>query len=375
MKLLSLAFLSSLLLGQIGGIHLAPGVIVYVHDILLVVLLVIWGVRRKRVKPKLTKAILAFIAVGLASLLINAGRFPIEQLGTGGLYLVRWVLYAGVYPIVLSEYLKKEQWLYGLFAVGAGFGILGLIQFFLYPDLRNLMYLGWDPHFYRLFSTFFDPNFTGLILLLTIILGFFLWQTKAIRRWIALGLLICMVSFLLTYSRSSFLAAIAAGLAVAVFQKKGKILIAVALFAVTVVLLLQTSGNTLRLLRTDSTLARVGNWQESIALIARAPVFGWGFDTLRYTKDKEGEFISKSDAGMDSSILFVVATTGLVGLVAYGYLVFSMLQAGRGIGVAYYASFIALAVHSLFVNSAFYPWVIIWFWVLTGVAEKKTRHL
>ncbi len=364
-------FFASLLLGQLGGMTVAPGVVVYVHDIVLVGTLVVCGFRTKKfLLPRLLKPLLLFVAAAVISLIVNAAKFSPRELTFSGLYLVRWALYAGVYMLAVQNYLKKERWLYGLFGVGSGLGVLGLVQFFLYPDLRNLMYLGWDPHFYRLFSTLLDPNFAGILFVLTIILGVYLWENKKIRRLVAAGVLISTVSLLLTYSRSSSLAVIGAGTMYGIYKKQWKIIVGIALFVLVVLVFPKTSGNTLSLLRSDSTLARVGNWQESIALIGRSPVFGWGFDTLRYTRDTEGEFISKSDAGMDSSILFVTATTGIVGLAVYGYLIFSMLQVGTAMGVTYYASMIALAIHSLFVNSAFYPWVLIWFWVLTGAAER-----
>jgi hypothetical protein len=75
--------------------------------------------------------------------------------------------------------------------------------------------------------------------------------------------------------------------------------------------------------------------------------------------------VSKAAAGMDSSLLFVAATTGIIGAAAYIYLLFSMIRNGKK-SRFYIASFAALLVHSLFVNSLFYPWVMIWMWILTG---------
>ena len=50
--------------------------------------------------------------------------------------------------------------------------IVGLIQYFLWPDFRSFSAQGWDPHLYRLVSTFFDPTFTALIYLLLLIQNF-----------------------------------------------------------------------------------------------------------------------------------------------------------------------------------------------------------
>src|SRR3989344_8268462 len=41
--------------------------------------------------------------------------------------------------------------------------VFSLLQYFFYPDLRNLLYAGWDPHLYRLFGVFFDTSISGAI--------------------------------------------------------------------------------------------------------------------------------------------------------------------------------------------------------------------
>ncbi len=114
--------------------------------------------------------------------------------------------------------------------------------------------------------------------------------------------------------------------------------------------------------------------------MGQAPILGHGFDTLRYLTSDARIVLSKAAAGLDSSILFIGATMGLVGLLTYGYLIVRMIKLGRfalrhanvsTLGVVYLVSLLALGVHSLFVNSAFYPWVLIWFWIMTGVLERS----
>jgi len=367
MKPLTILFLGSLLLGQIGGMSLFQGVVIYVHDVILAILVVLYV--KKVGRSKLIIPIAAFIGAGILSLLVNLWRFPLPEIGLGSLYLVRWVLYGALYVLVLQKYVAPKLWLKGLYAVGVGFGILGLIQFFMYPDLRNLMYLGWDPHYYRVFSTLLDPNFLGIILVFTLLLGFGL--SIKCRMWIILGQLIAFVALLLTYSRSSFLALGTAVVVWAIIRKNWKFIGALFAFMALILILPKIPGDTLKLTRPDSTLARVGNWQESLTLIAKAPVFGYGFNTLRYLSPAAGDIVSKAAAGLDSSILFILATTGIVGLIAYGYLIVSILRISRASMVCL-SSFAALGVHSLFVNSAFYPWVMIWIWILSGAVTCDT---
>lgn len=382
MKVLSLLFLASLLLGQLGGIPVYSGVVVYIHDILLVILLVEgfvqYAMRGKLVRPKLFAAIALFAGLAVLSLLANSGVFPLFSLELSSLYLLRWVFYAMLYVLVVQEFVAPAFWLWGLYATGVGLGALGLAQFFLYPDLRNLSYLGWDPHYYRLFSTFLDPNFTGIYIVLTLFLGMYLWQERKMRIWVAGGQIVAFVSLLLTYSRSSFLALVGGFALIALLKKQWMIILVVLAFIAVVILLPKTPGSTLNLLRTDSTFARVGNWQEGVNLMSWAPILGHGFDTLRYLSAESGDVISKSASGLDSSILFVGATTGILGLGAFGYLIWRMVAAGRALlknkkmahlGIMFLSMLVALGIDSVFINSAFYPWILIWFWILAGVVE------
>ena len=353
---LIILFLYSLLLGQLGGISPFPGVVLYVHDIILALLVLINLRRIKFVLPMMLFPVFCFV-----SLVANTWRFPLQDLGFGSLYLIRWVMYASLFSIVIQDKKKITVWLHGLYATGVGFGLLGLVQFFLYPDLRNLSYLGWDPHFQRIFSTLLDPNFMGIIFVFTLILGVGLCS-KNNRMWILAGEIITFISLLLTYSRSSYLAFCVAIVVLTFMRKQWKLLGVLTVFGVFVVLLSFVSTDALKLTRAPSALARVGNWQKSMTLIGKSPVFGYGFDTLRYLN---GDTLSKAAAGVDSSLLFVFATTGIVGFASYVYLLCWLFQSGKKSPV-YIASFIAILIHSFFVNSLFYPWVMIWMWILAA---------
>ena len=86
----------------------------------------------------------------------------------------------------------------------------------LYSRYPVLARLGWDDHYYRLISVLFDPNFTGLILVLGLILIYF----NRPRSWWLYA--IHLLALLLTYSRSSYLALLVAGLYLAIVNKKLK---------------------------------------------------------------------------------------------------------------------------------------------------------
>ncbi len=388
MKLLFVLFFISLLFGQLGAITLGPGVYVYIHDIFLVILLV-FGLLSFRAtlthkKPVLQEPIIAFVLVGAMSLLLNASRFSFSEMSISALYLLRWALYAGIYFVIVKNkdtipYLKY------IYRVGVGFAGLGLVQYVLYPELRNLFYLGWDPHFYRLFSTLFDPNYTGGFLVVSFLVGILLWRDKK-SLLLAAAQTLLFTALMLTFSRSSY-GAFVVGICVwIVLEKQWKRLLLLAAFLLLVTVLPKPGGDNLRLLRIDSSLARFGNWQESIRLMAQSPLFGHGFNTLRFihreteTKMTDGQnIVSRSAAGVDSSLLFVGVTTGFMGFAAYGWLLFRMARLGTALlksaktkrfGAMYLASIAALFFHAFFQNGLFYPWIMVWIWVMAGAAER-----
>ena len=87
---------------------------------------------------------------------------------------------------------------------------------------------------------------------------------------------------------------------------------------------------------------------------------------------------SNAAAGLDNSLLFVTATTGIVGLAAYVFLLgkavfvsFRRLRTLKPLNALLTATLIAIIVHSMFNNSLFYPWVMIWLWLLFAVVHAQ----
>lgn len=379
-------FFLSLLFGQTTSLFML-GLPVYAHDAVLVVLLVYYLVtyqKRKRKSPRLAVPILVFTGAGLISLFANLPRFGLPIISISALYLVRWVSYTFIYVFVLESTLSTGSWLKGIFLTGMGFSILGIIQFFLYPDLRNLSYLGWDPYFFRLFSTLFDPNFTGILLIFTIFVGLFLLSRKR-QMWVTCGIGINMIALLLTFSRSSYVAFFVGLFVYGFLQRQWKMLFIFLTFVGLTIIIPKPAYEAFRLTREISAFARVGNWEQSISLAQESPIVGFGFNSLPFIRSIPGietslipgisSRISRSGAGIDNSLLFVLVTTGLVGLASYLWLLKKMIALGvdkkKELQAIFLASLTAVLIHSFFSNSLFYPWVVIWIWILVGVVEKS----
>lgn len=376
-------------LGQLLKIPLWGKVGVLPQEIVLFILLarfVILGQWRKLRQVPLTKEISIFIAVVLLSLLFTPLHLTDTDLAEAVSYLGRFILYFGVYLVAYFELQKKvltKEFLYhGLLISAVIFSLFGLVQYFLYPTLSGISYLGWDIHNGRLVATFLDPGFTGLIF----ILGFFLLLNKPFKKIahpltlfrMAIGTLF-LICLLLTYSRSSWLA-FGVGLGVYAFIKRGIKLSAVAagLFLVGILLIPKPQGEGGNLARTASSLARVGDWQITLSIWQHEPLFGVGFNAYRFARAQYGflppnrpevreELLNHSLGGADNSFLFILATMGIFGLLAFLNLGWQIIKNIKSDKAIVFASLGAIVVHTFFQNSLFYPFVMEWIWIMAAM--------
>lgn len=387
MHLLLLIFFVSLLFGQLTAIPLSRDVFVYFHDIVLVIMLGVYVVKKPAFWAEqyslVAKGIFIFILMGLISLLANSYRYTPNELLISSLYLVRWVLYAGLYFFVVDNDKYKQIWLWGLYGYGLGLALIGNIQYVLYPDLRNLFYLGWDPHYYRLFSTLLDPNFTGLLLGLTLILGIYLFPQRY-RFFMYASQCIVGLSVLLTFSRSSYIALVVGVILWILLSKKWKLFVPLIFFSIVVVFTPRRSIEGWNLFRSVSTLARINNMQQSFGLFVQSPIIGYGFNAIKFLHlspmDNQTTAISRSGAGIDNSFLFLLTTTGIVGASGYLWLFYVMTkplfalmkqEKMKSYARMYLISLAMVLIHSMFTNSLFYPWVMMWVWILIALVPTS----
>jgi len=166
---------------------------------------------------------------------------------------------------------------------------------------------------------------------------------------------------LLTYSRASYLAFI--GGLVALLSHSGKrllkyLLIISLLFAISIPFLPRNVSEAAKLERTYSIFAKFDDWKDTITIFKNKPVFGVGFNNICAAKIKylgKGNTESHACAGSDSSLLLVLATTGLVGFIIFISLI---VNAAKNVdnsiyGNAFKACASALFIHSLFVSFYF----------------------
>ena len=378
---ITLLFIVGFVGGNVLRISFGNGVAIGLYDIAvgtIIIAFLLQGLKGKKF-PYLLPSIGLFFLVCLVSLLLNSTRFTLSQLMLSSLYLVRLTLYTGLYAVVLKGKDSTSTWLKRLWVSMVLMGFIGFIQYFLYPDLRNLYYLGWDPHYYRIVSTILDPNFAGILFALGVFLSLYLYS-KDTQKYFLIGGIILFIALLFTYSRASYLSFFV-GLSIWFFSQKHTVLLGVILVAIIgfIFMLPRPGGEGVKLERMASVNARVGNMSDALLVFRSSPLSGVGFNTLRYVKNSIYTGIeSHAVSGFDMSILFILSTTGLFGLAAYGNILYSLFKLIKSKNKTYseiarlvVVSIFMIGVHGLSVNTYFYSLVLIYLAVLVGVYERK----
>jgi len=375
-------------LGQIAKFDLGFKASITAFDIGLFLVLIYWIfyliIKKRKIKVTLTKPIFLFASICLISLLLNLKELILEQSLVSFSYLFRWIMYAAVYFIVanLNEEKKKKLINY-IFYSGIIVLFLGFVQVFFYPSLKNLYYLGWDEHMYRLFSTFLDPNFTGIYLVIIFLLGIYLYLSKKRKIYIVLSTLI-LIGVFLTYSRTAFITLLISAVSLLIIANKKKLIlpIVVAILLITFVFPKTFKSEGTDFFRTFSAAARISTMQHGLKIFSDHPIFGVGFNSYRYFQEKYGFELtdyavpSRAAAGVENSFIFVLATTGLIGFISYLYLLFRifslvLLSKNKVLSKITIAVFVGLIGSSLFINSLFYTFIMFLMWILIGTIENN----
>jgi hypothetical protein len=286
------------------------------------------------------------------------------------MYLVRFAGYLTsgivVFNMRKNGLISAREVFYSIIISGVLLSIGGIIQLFLLPDFEVLdPRLGWDPHKNRLASTFFDPNFVGCYLSICLVLLFDKWYGEKKFRFVDfLSFSFILVSVFLTFSRSAW-----AMLAVIIFifgWFRSRTLLYVSLMvafcAYFAVPRVQTriSGTTDP---ADSARYRFESWSNVLKVSKENLLIGVGFNNYKIAQKELGllspeKADSHSASGSDSSLLLILATTGIVGLLAYLSALISSIFVEKKLNVMILALTAGLLIDSLFINSLFYPQIM-----------------
>lgn len=386
------SFFICLALGQLQRWQVTPTIAVYAHDLVIVITLLVIGWEQRRGLSKTfhefspgkiwekNKLPIALGAVAVTSLLVATLTTGLSSL-VAWLYLARFFTY-GLFSYAIATYgpLPKLDIRWGYTATGVMVAGLGLLQYLLMPDTRFLAILGWDDHYYRLISTWFDPGFTGLGLVLTFVL------LEDFRRWFSRMWITCLqagvvMAILLTYSRSSWLSLIVTTLGLVFVwgrrtnKKLSELLpvgLAVGLLLTSMLWLPKPTGEGVDLGRTSTLVARQTSFTTSVGQLTPVQwVIGRGvfvpFPTL--TAPPQGQ----PDHGRQADNILIWSLSGL-GLIGTGLLLFQLVKWGK---VWWHQSpLVVVAVaatltHGLFNNSLWQPFIFLFLTGIVATADQK----
>lgn len=344
--------------GQLVRVPIGQGAVTLLD--LVVIFLLIFNLNKISLKkmPLFIKASFLFMAVAAASLLLTPLPLELSERAISFSYSLRfgsYILFGWIFRERLMEILKLS---------GVALAVLGLIQFIIFPDLGFLQSLGWDPHFFRLVSTYLDPNFIGAFLALTLML---------VRKNYFLFALVYL-ALLLTFSRSSYgmflvsftvlsLILKSFRLQILTFLLFGGLLLGFFLYSQFVSLPRNVD-------RAASASFRVTTWTQGWQLWQKHPVLGVGFNAYRYAIREynlgDEQFLQSHGASSnDASLLYIASTTGILGLLAYLFFLYSLLKNKLII-----PALTGLLFHSIFANSLFFPPILLWIILTSGVPKK-----
>lgn len=329
-----------------------------------------------------------FIVWSLYILVVHTPQYDMGDVLVGVLYWVRLSCSILLLPalMVFARAQPRVLWM-GFCTSVVLLSLFGLAQVIALPDLSSMTVSGWDPHKNRLVSTWLDPNLFGLFLVLCLIAVcvrgipernghphmFRLWITWALAVTLLIG------EIILTRSRSS-LGALGSimllGVPYIIVRQGRKSPLALfsgfAIFTLVALLIVPVfHDRLLSIFVGDPTLEiRINALAAAWVHLAQDNGFvGVGYNMYQFASHDAGltsDFTVHSRAGSDNSLLTLLITTGIIGvilfLIPWGYM---LLQAASTaythprilLGVA--SSLIAVGVHSQVVNSALYSHILI----------------
>lgn len=377
---LTIGLIFSLVLGEFGQFPFASSVFsISFTDILLLItffFLLIWqvGIKKEIKLFNHFKFLLLFWLIAFLSLVFS-NNF------SGIFYLIRFILYSFSFYSGFILATKQNISLVNIsptfiFSITL-FASLGFLQLLFYPNLELISALGYDPHIGRFVSTFLDPNFSGAYLNIGLTLTFFIFFEKKEKKYLFLSIFF-LLAIILTFSRSAYLMLIFEILILGVLKSKKLLLLGFLVVFMAYLFVPRVTDRVNGVFQLDVTsLERVRSWEKGINLFQEKPFLGLGFNNLRQVLVSKGLIqthetsLGNAVAGLDSSLIFVLVTTGITGFLIYltfwGKASTSLFKRKKFSSQIILLIFVSLMINSFFINSLFYPPLMFVLYLLSGV--------
>jgi O-antigen ligase len=298
-------------------------------------------------------------------------------LRTGALYVLKYFEYFIVFFMMVNHVRNRAQvkrFVLFLFLTAFIVAVIGMFQI---PDGERL-----SAPFEGKVG---EPNTLGgyLLFIGMTAAGIAIKIKDARMRYLLLFFILCLVPpFFFTQSRSSYLALIPAGMTLALMTEKRVIILGLVSVALLLSPLFLPSIVKQRILFTfnqphepdqitigdvrldTSTSARLQSWKEVLRDFQKHPILGYGVTGYPF---------------VDAQLPRVLAETGLLGLFAFLYLLYSVFQLAlrqlrdteepyyRGLIMGFIAGFVGLVVHAIGANTFIIVRIMEPFWFFVGI--------
>jgi len=370
-----LNFLLSLLIlvlpfGQLLRFQLTPSLSLYPHDILVSAIFLLWLIfylpRRQISLPPGSSLIFGFLSLALISLFLNWS--PSSSNLFAFLYWLRFATQIGFFLALYSLFKHQNLELPLNRALVYAFSlslVLGFSQFVFLPDTRFLKDFGWDDHLNRLIGAFFDPAFTGLYFLF----GFFFTLASSVTLSV-----LFLIGIVLTFSRATYFALAFSLPFFALVSRRLRLLVLLPFFFLLIFLLPSSEGEGVKLNRTYSLTTRTQTTISGLDLFTNSPLLGIGFN--HYPRpDNLPTNHPYHPSAPDNSYIFILATTGLVGLglfLAWQAKIF-LYSLKKSPLLATLT--LAFSIHALANNTLFYSFLLLTYLIITAyLLASKPSH-
>lgn len=369
--------------GHTAGSSLGRGVTLRFEDFLLIVIGMSWLAKNAVFKElglflrtPINKGIFFYAVACILStgFGIMAGRVDPK---TGFFFVLKYIEYFVIFFMMVNHVENEEQlkrFAFCLFLTCLIVSIIGILQI---------------PGGGRVSAPFEgqqgEPNTFGGYLVFTgaIAAGIAFRLRKSWQKTLLFVVLVVLLAPLLyTQSRSSYLAALPAILILAWFSEKRQIVIGLVVIGILLSPFLMPSVVRQRILYTfeqpvqsgqidigrirldTSTSARLKSWAEAISDWTKHPIFGYGVTGYKF---------------IDAQYPRVLNETGIIGALAFFYLLFSIFQTtitslrqastewGKGMCIGFLAGFGALLFHAIGANTFIIVRIMEPFWFFAGM--------
>ena len=323
-----------------------------------------------------------FFAAFLPGIIFAFDRLPLQDFIIALSYFLRLVAVLCLIPLWQVLKLRYKTVKIALIITAVALAILGFLQLVFLPILpptSNNIFVqlflgrsggGWDPHRYRLFATWLDPNFLGefFVMMLSLLLaGKIVANTKKRMSFLAVSCaLIIFTALVLTQSRSSFLAFFVVCGAYFVFGKIKRFIFPLATAILAALLIFPVfAGRIFVAPLSDPTVQlRITSWLQAWEQFKKFFLFGSGYNAYGIEQLASGNVNNvglHSLAGADNFFLLLLATMGIWGFCITAFAVtrffgrlIVLVRARSEVGLAIFLVFVSLLVHGQFVQSVTY---------------------